>query len=470
MTKIISLTVLMLVISGLLMPSGQTARAADHSGSFQLPEYEKFVLENGLTVYLLEQHEVPLVYVSFVLPGGAIYDGTKYGLASLTAEGLLFGTKNYTKNQIEDELDYIGASYNISAAKEFAQISMSFVNKDQDLVFSILKDLVMSPTFNEQEFDKHKKRLLVELEQAKESPRAVISSYYDKFLFQEHEYGNPVTGTRATVDGITVADLKAFYKSYYYPAGAAIAIAGDFKTAEMKKAVTGLLAGWGSKGDAGSISDRSIPAYSKSRLLLVNKEDATETRFLIGGFGIKRSNPDYVAVQVINTILGGRFTSWLNDELRVNRGLTYGAWSAFSPRKVSGSFYISSFTRTETTIEAIDVAIEILEKLHKEGVDEKTLLSAKNYVKGQYPPNYETAGDLASLLTDMFVYGFDESFINEFQKNVDGLDVGKARQIIGKYFPRENLQFVLIGKASDIRAGVAKYGDMTEKDIKAVGF
>ena len=470
MRKIITLAALTMVIGGLLVSGGQTVRAADNSGSFQLPDYEKFILENGLTVYLLEQHEVPLVYVSFAFPGGVVNDGTKYGLASLTAEGLLFGTKNYTKKQIEDKLDYIGASYEISASKEFAEISMSFVNKDRELVFSILKDLVMNPIFNEQEFDKRKKRLLVELKQAKESPRAVIRSYYEKFLFQEHEYGNPITGTRATVVDITVDDLKAFYSSFYFPAGSAIVVTGDFKTAEMKKVVSELLSGWRGKGAVVPITDRSIPAYDKSRLLLVNKEDATETRFLIGSFGIKRSNPDYVAVQVINTILGGRFTSWLNDELRVNLGLTYGAWSAFTPRKVSGSFYISSFTKTETTIKAIDVAIGVLEKLHKEGVDEKTLLSAKNYVKGQYPPNYETAGDLASLLRAMFVFGFDESFINDFQKNVDGLDIGKARWIIEKYFPRENLQFVLIGKASDIRAEVAKYGELTEKDIKAIGF
>jgi predicted Zn-dependent peptidase len=470
MGNIILKTVVVAAAVCLLLASGQVAWAGEKAGAFKLPDYKKIVLENGLTVYLMEQHEVPLVYVSFVLPGGAVNDGNKYGLASLTAEGLLFGTRNYTKKQIEDELDYIGAGYEIYATKEYAEISLSFVSKDQDIVFPILKDLVMHPTFNSQEFDKRKKRLLAELEQAKESPRAVIGSYYDKFLFQDHEYGNPVTGTRATVADITADDLKAFYKSFYFPAGSAVAVTGNFKTGEMQKAIEDLLGGWQQKGTATSISDRLVPAFDRSRLLLVDKDDATETRFMIGSFGIKRSNPDFVAVQVINTILGGRFTSWLNDELRVNRGLTYGAWSAFSPRKVAGSFYISSFTRTETTIETIDAALEILEKLHRDGVDEKTLLSAKNYVKGQYPPRYETAGDLASLLTAMFVYGFDESFINDFQKNVDGLNTGQAREIIDKYFPRHNLQFVLIGKAADIRTEVAKYGELSEKEIKAVGF
>jgi zinc protease len=150
-------------------------------------------------------------------------------------------------------------------------------------------------------------------------------------------------------------------------------------------------------------------------MLLINKEDATETRFLIGNFGIKRSNPDYVAIQVVNTILGGRFTSWLMEELRTNRGLTYNADSKFITYKNSGTFTIGSFTRTLTIVEAMDVALEILDQLHKQGIDKETLSSGKNFIKGQYPPKYETAGSIASLLTSMFVYNFDESFINDFR-------------------------------------------------------
>jgi predicted Zn-dependent peptidase len=382
----------------------------------------------------------------------------------------LFGTENYTKKQIEDNLDFIGASYATYATKEYAEITMSFVNADRDAVFPILKEIVTGPIFDEEEFDKRKTRLLVELERAKERPRSVIQSYFDKFLFGDHAYGNPVAGTRESVSGIAVNDLKDFYESNYYPAGSAIAVAGDFDVGKMKKEIQTLFGSWIKEGAGASIADQRIPAAGKSRLLLVNKDDATETRFLIGGFGIKRSNPDYVAIQVVNTVLGGRFTSWLNDELRVNRGLTYGARSGFREHKYSGTFAISSFTKTETTVEAIDVALEILERLHKQGLDEETLKSAKNYINGQFPPRYETAGDAASLLTSMFVYDFDESFINDFQRNVDETTVEKSRDIINKYFPKNSLQFVLIGKADDIREDVKKYGEITEKEIKDVGF
>ena len=468
MKKILYISIFLFFVTCLFAVTD--APAADSESSFKLPEYEKFVMKNGLTVYLMEQHEVPLVYVSFIMPAGAIKDGDKYGLASLTADGLLFGTKNYTKKQIEESLDFIGASFNTSAAKEYAELSMSFVNTDQDKVFPIMKDIVMNPVFETDEFDKRKTRLLVELEQAKESPRSVIRSYYDKFLYGDHVYGNPISGSINSVTGISVDDLRNFYNSNYTPKGSALAIVGDFDSKAMKQKVQQLLKDWKTKGSTAQIAEKTVPALNKNRLLLVNKEDATETRFLLGSYGIKRSNPDYISIQVINTILGGRFTSWLMDELRVNRGLTYGVNSFFRPYKNTGIFAVSSFTETKTTVEALDVTLEILNRLHDLGVDEATLISAKNYIKGQYPPRYETSGNLANLLTAMFIYDFDESFINNFQDNVDKLTVEKSRQIINKYFPEDNLQFVLIGKASELRETVAKYGEMSEKEIKADGF
>ena len=210
--------------------------------------------------------------------------------------------------------------------------------------------------------------------------------------------------------------------------------------------------------------------FNKSRVLLVNKNDARETTFLIGEKGVSRDNPEFTEIQVINTILGDRFTSWLNEELRINSGLTYGVRSAFVPYKSTGTFLISTFTATKNTEQAIDLALNVLNRLHTTGISEEVLNSAKNYLKGQFPPNYETSGSLANLLTAMHYYNFDESYINNFEKQVDKLSVSKANEIVRKYFPKENLQFVIIGKASEIRDKVKKYGEIIEKEITEDGF
>lgn len=434
---------------------------------YQLPKYEKFKLKNGLTVYLMEQKEVPVINVSVILPAGAIYDGEKAGLASLTATALKHGTKNFTKEKFDNELDFLGAEIRSYASKESAELSARMAAKDREKIMGLLKEVMLEPVFNEAEFEKEKKRTLVNLEQQKESPRNVIGSYFDKFMYGDHVYGNMVKGKIATVSGLTVADVKQFYQDNYRPDGSAIALAGDFNTGEMKKMITALFSGWkkGTKAQP-ALAAQAVTKPSGNRVLLVNKDDAKETTFYIGAPGIARNNPDFVSLEVINTLFGGRFTSMLNDELRVNTGLTYGARSSFTALKNGGTFAISTFTAGKTTEPAIDKALEVLKKLHANGIDDKALTSAKNYVKGQFPPRYETAGQLAGLMTQMFWYNFDESFINNFEKNVDGLTLDKAKEIIAKYFPKDKLQFVLVGKSADIKKIAEKYGPVTEVQIK----
>lgn len=448
------------------LTQAQTKQAA-----FKLPAYEKFTLPNGLTVYLMEQHEVPTISVSAIAPAGAIYDAEKSGLASMTASGLQYGTKSFSKEKIESELDFIGAELNTYANKESAGLAAKFASKDQDKVLPILKEVLADPVFNEQEFEKEKKRVLSDLERAKESPRNVIGAYWDKFMYGDHVYGNAVSGNPATVGKFKVADLKSFYKANYNPAGSALAVVGDFNSKAMKAKISKLFSDWKKiDGVQKNLAASPVAPIKSNRVLLVNKDDARETTFLIGGPGIRRDNPDYVALQVVNTVFGGRFTSWLNDELRVNSGLTYGARSSFSPLKNAGTFSISTFTASKTTEPTIDKALEVLKKLHEKGIDDETLASAKNYVKGQFPPNYETSGQQAGLLTQMFWYGFNESFINNFQANVDNLTSAKTKEIINKYFPKDNLQFVLVGKADEIKKIAEKYGPVTVKEIKADGF
>ncbi|GAA4917689.1 pitrilysin family protein [Mucilaginibacter defluvii] len=443
---------------------------AHAQSAFKVPPYQKFTLPNGLTVYLMEQHEIPLISVSAVLPAGAIYDGDKHGLASLTAAGLQYGTKSFTKNQIEEELDFVGADLNSYATKEYASLSAKFAAKNTDKVLAIVSEVLTAPTFPAVEFDKEKERVLARLDQAKQSPRQVINAYWDNFIYGAHVYSNSTSGSPATVGKLTAADLKAFYNNNYIPQRSAIAVVGDFKAADMKQKLTRYFGKWNNKGAAQISVPATVTAPTEARVLLVNKEDARETTFLIGGLGIKRDNPDYVAIDVVNTLFGARFTSMLNDELRVNSGLTYGARSSFNPLKNSGTFYISTFTATKTTEAAIDKALEVLNRLHEKGLDEKSLTSAKNYVKGLFPPKYETSGQLADLLTQMFWYGFTESYINDFQANVDKLDLARSKEIIAKYFPKDKLQFVLVGKSADIKKISEKYGKVTEKQIKADGF
>lgn len=463
--KVIKVKILLVFILILVLCSISSAQ-------FQLPEYEKYTLPNGLTLILMEQHEVPLVYINAIFPAGAVWDGNENGLAAMTADALLFGSKSFTKDQIEQTFDFLGASISSGAGLESAKLTASFNKKDFDQLFPIFADILKNPSFPQVEIDKRKQRWIAELYQDRESPRRVIGNYFNKMLYGKIPYGNPVDGTKKSIKALTNDDIRAFFNFHYPLSLGYIAVVGDFSTEEMKAKIESFFP---------STPKVELPVFSKdltesvelpfgSRVLLVDKEDARETTFMIGGKGVAWNNPDLVQIDVVNTILGGRFTSWLNAELRINSGLTYGAGSNFRHYKYNGTFYAISFTANENTVEAIDLTLKVFDRLHKDGVDEETLASAKNYMKGQFPPDYETAGELANLLTTMAFYGLDDSYINDFEKNVDAMTVEKANEIISKYFPKEDLQFVLIGKASEIKDAVSKYGKITEKSIDDDGY
>src|SRR5262249_5655494 len=191
----------------------------------------------------------------------------------------------------------------------------------------------------------------------------------------------------------------------------------------------------------------------------------------IGNVGIARTNPDRVAIAVVNTIFGGRFTSRLNTALRVDSGLTYGARSEFTQRKLAGPFFILTYTRNATTEKAIDMALNVLASLHDDGISDAELASTKAYMKGQFPTSIETTDELAGTIARLEFYGLDESDINTYFAKIDAVTVAEARRIIRQYFPQDNLVFVLIGKASEIQPIAKKYAPAVEtKAITQPGF
>ncbi len=434
---------------------------------FKLPDYKTITLDNGLTVYLMEKKDVPLISFSAVFDGGVIKDGETSGIASFTAEALRFGTTNYSKSEIDSIFNYYGSNVSTYANADYSGLYTQLMKENTETLLSVVKEIILTPSFPETEIEKRKQRWIAELDQAKESPRSVISSYFNKHIFGELPYGNPVDGTKSGINSISVEKIKDFYMTNYRPESSAIAVVGDFNSLEMKKIIEIYFGGW-SNNSPQKLSDLMManPPFNNPSVYLINKDNATETTFMIGSYGTTMNNEDQTQLDVINTILGGRFTSWLNDELRVNAGLTYGARSRFAQYKHTGTFYISTFTATRNTEAAIDLALKTYNRLFEKGIDEETLASAKNYVKGQFPPDYETAGSLAGFLTQKYIYGLDDSYINDFENEVNGLTVEKANELIKKYFPKDNLQFVMIGKADEIRDKVAKYGKVIEKNIE----
>ncbi|OEZ92577.1 M16 family metallopeptidase [Duganella phyllosphaerae] len=440
------------------------------AAEFRLPAFETVKLPNGLTVYLMERHEVPLISVRAVVKAGAVNDAAQPGLSNLTGDALLLGTRARNKKAIDEAFDFRGARLAGGAGAESSTVQANFARKDAAALLPLFAEIVQQPSFDDAELAKLRERKVIGLKQAKEAPRNVVGTYYRAMLFGNAPYGIPASGTVGSVSALKQADVQRYYGQFYRPDNAAIVVVGDFQKDEMRRQIESLFGAWKATGPAPQQQDNGKVQADKARVWLVNKPDAIETTFLIGGAGIARNDADYVPLQVLNTILGGRFTSWLNDELRVNSGLTYGASSQFSVLSQTGTFAISSFTASVKTGDALALAHKTYQRLWDKGIDKATLDSAKAYVKGQFPPRYETGEQLAGLLGDMYASDVGREQIDNFTRDVDSLTPERAKALVNKHFPRNNLQTVLIGKAADIRDVAKKYGDVTELEIGTDGF
>jgi predicted Zn-dependent peptidase len=440
------------------------------AGDFRLPAFDQTTLPNGLTVYLMERHEVPLIAVRAVVKAGAVNDAAQSGLSNLTGDALLLGSRQHSKAAIDDAFDFRGGRLAGGASAEQSTVQANFARGDAAVLLPLFAEVVQQPSFDSAELAKLRERKVNGLKQAKEAPRNVSGAYYRAMLFGDGAYANPPGGTVSSLSALQQADVLAFHQRYYRPDNAAIIVVGDFQPAEMRRQIETLFGAWKAEGPAPQPQDYGRVKADKARVWLVNKPDAIETTFLIGGAGIARNDPDYVPLQVLNTILGGRFTSWLNDELRVNSGLTYGARSEFATLSQTGTFAISSFTALPKTQAALELAHKTYQRLWDKGIDQATLDSAKAYVKGQFPPRYETSEQLAGLLGDMYASQVGREQIDNFMRDVDSLTPARAKQLVDKHFPRDKLQTVLIGKAAEIRGVAAGYGEVTELDISADGF
>jgi predicted Zn-dependent peptidase len=244
-----------------------------------------------------------------------------------------------------------------------------------------------------------------------------------------------------------------------------IVVVGDFDSATMLPKLERAFGGW-RKAGAG-IPVAAAPARTSGRrVLLVDKPGATQTYFWLGNVGASRTDPERTAQAVVNTVFGGRYTSMLNTELRVKSGLTYGARSGFDRLAQPGAFSISSFTATETTVPAIDLALATLDRLHRDGLDPTTLASARTYLLGQFPPTIETNGALAGRLADLLLYDLGPEDVDDFTARVTAVDEAGVRRVIERSFPVSgDLAMVLIGDAARIRGEVGKYGPVTEMKI-----
>jgi zinc protease len=434
------------------------------SGGVQVPAHERIVLGNGITLVIVPKHDVPLIAFNAVIRGGTLGDPEgKPGVASLVANLLEKGAGERSAYEFADAVEGAGGSFSAFAGAELVSLSGQFLARDQELVIALLADALLRPHLAREELGKLRARQIDLIKAAKDSdPSELLSTYGRAALFGTHPYGRPVMGSELSLASISESDIREYYRAHVGADRLTLVFAGDVDARALERAVR---RAFGEAPPAGA-SLPQPPAAARlrgRRVFLIDSPDSEQAHFWIGNVGVSRHFAPRAALDLVNTLYGGRFTSMLNTELRIRTGLSYGARSTFTRSATPGEFAIRSFTQTESTALALRLSIDSLAMLEREGVSEEMLDSARAYVLGQYPLGFETAADWAAAMADLEFYGLGADYIERYGAELCRTNAQEARAVIDAAFPSvEDLAIVLIGPASALRADAARFGAVTE--------
>jgi zinc protease len=443
------------------------ATTNSHTGGVNVPEHERIVLDNGLTLIVIPRHDVPLVSFNAVMRGGESAGAQgKAGVAGLVAALLEKGAGRRDAFAFVDAVENVGGTFNAAAGPESIGIRGQFLARDQHLMLELLADALLRPWFEPQELESLRDRQIELIKAAKDSdPSELLGTYGRGFIFQGHPYSRPVSGSEASLAQIAHEDILEFYNTHFGADRLTLIVAGDVDPDWLKRAVRRYFAEW--KPAARALPKLFQPERLRSnRVLLIDSPGSSQSYFWIGNVGVDRHYPQRAALDLVNTLYGGRFTSILNTELRVKSGLSYGARSGFTRGSVAGEFAIRSFVRTQDTVKALDLALQTLRQLKRGAVSAEMLDSARAYVLGQYPLDFETASDWAAAMGEIELFGLGVGYIEDYGAQLQNVTLPEMQAVIKTAFPSPDaVAIVLIGDAAELRGQVGSYGPITEMPL-----
>jgi len=448
------------VVAAWVLAAGMPWGAAA-AGSFRVVEPQRYVMKNGMTVMVLSKPGLPLVQMQLQIPAGAVADPAgREGLAGLTATLLARGTARRDADAFAEQVEFLGGSLDAGAALERSTVEGEFAARDFEVGLGLLAEMVREPAFGREEFDRERGLAVAGIEAAMDEPPALAGLAFARWLWGAHPYGRPAGGTTTSVGALTRADVVAFHRARYVPGGAVIIVSGDVGMPRARKAIDSAFGSW--KGAAPKDASFASPAPIKGRrILLVDKPDATQSQILLGNIALRRADPDLYPLTVANTVLGSGFTSWLVDEVRVKRGLTYSIRSQVGARRFAGSLYVATFSKNETVVETINLVIDLMARMRGGGLQAADLDKGRNYVAGLYPLRIEAPDALASEFLDVEFYGLGKGYIDGYQQRIRAVTLEQARAAAARWVPVDDVAITVVGPAETLKEPLAAIGPVT---------
>ena len=421
-----------------------------------LPTPKILALNNGMKLYLIEEHELPVVSASLVtLAGGENNPKDKPGLAAFAARLLTEGTATRSSTQLANDIAQIGAGLGASASMDSANVSVAALSNNTGPALELLSDVALHPAFKDEEIERIRQQRLVAILQEGDEPVQSTLRVGERVLYGDQPYGFQSIGTTESVKSINRADLTGFWAGHYGPKDAALIFAGDLSEAQAKSLAEKYFGGWSSATEASS----TVPAPPPSpvrKIVIVDKPGSPQTTLVAFGLGVARDNPDYPAINVMNNVLGGLFSSRINMNLREKNGYTYGAQSGFFFYRGGGPMFAFAQVRTDVTAPAVHELFAELNRIHTDPATPEELKLAKDSLLRSLPADFETVGNETGLMAELFVYNLPKDYFEKLPAQFEAVTAEAVAKAAENYIHPNNLIVMAVGDREKIQPGLEK--------------
>lgn len=438
-----------------------------------VPPVTTTILPNGVTLKVVEQHELPLVQVMADIDGGVRLDGSHPGMATFMAGLMDDGAGSRDAAALQAEVAYLGASLTTGASWDGFTVALKVPVRSSGPALDLMADVLMRPSFSATEVRRQRDLRLANTRQLRDRPESVAGLAFNQAVFPEgHPYHRATGGDSASTASMDSARVRAFYNGAVRPERTTIIVVGDTTVAQARSAITQRFGSWRASGEPLATPAISTPATvrTSSRVFLVDKPDAAQSVINIGWPGVDRRSTDYAALMVMNTILGGSFTSRLNMNLREARGYSYGARSGFTFRRAPGPFVASASVRTNVTDSSLVEFFTELRRMRDVRVPADEVERAKNYLELQLPGDLESTTDVAGQVADLQTYGLSLGELPRFAAAVRLVTPADVQRVARKYLTPDQATVVVVGDLAKVRAGIdaLKLGESEVWDVARV--
>lgn len=439
--------------------------ALTKQNALKLPEIVQKELANGLKLVILEDHSQPALWLRLALPAGTIRDPKdKIGLAQMTAAMLDKGTQTRTETQIADKIDGLVASLGAGTDNDFMTISATGLSVYHDTLFELLSDISLRPTFPKEELERVRTQTINSVTSALGDAGTVADAVAKRVAYGAHPYGNFASGTEKSLSTITKEDLLAYHDSLFAPNVATLFIVGDITPAEALKQAEDGFGGW-KKHEVPALPDppkASATDDGKPQITIIDRPGAAQTQIRIAQLTPGYNDPQRVAARVASAVLGlGQFESRLMKEIRVKRGLTYGAGSSFARNSQAGVFEIGTFTKNNTTGEVTKIALAEANKLTTDPIPGDELEDRKAYLNGFFSVSVATTPGVLRRLIPATLYGAGATELTQYTAKVQQITNSQIREVMNS-LNLKNVKIVLVGDAKEIETQVQSIGTITK--------